>query len=360
VDHALRRARLGRRLAEHGVDALVVTRPPNVRYLTGFTGSNAQVIVGSETSMFLTDGRYDEQSRHEVPDIERRIYLDGRWAHLARACADLGVERSGFEREGLTFGGHECLAEVFGAGELVPVDGVVEALRRTKDAEEAARIGRAQEATDVAFEQVVLERLREGITERELALELELAMREAEADDKGFDTIAAFGEHAAEPHHDPTDRRLKRGDIVKVDFGARVDGYHSDMTRTVAFGEPDPTLRQIHGVVAAAQRAGIDTVRAGMTLQEVDRAARGTVEAAGYAERFPHGLGHGVGLEIHEDPFLRWDSPEEPRLEAGAVITIEPGIYVPGLGGVRIEDMVEVTPEGARVLGRSIRELVVL
>lgn len=360
MDHRLRRERLSARLDELGVDALLVTRLPNVRYLTGFSGSNAQVVVSHEAAVFLTDGRYDEQSRHEVEDLERRIYLDERSGHLLRACADLGTARVGFEREGLTFGEWRRLSDAAGSIELEPVGGAVEELRRVKDAEELERIARAQEAADVAFEQVVLGGLQEGATERELALRLELAMRRAGADDKGFDTIAAFGENAAEPHHEPTDRPLRRGDVVKLDFGARVAGYHSDMTRTVALGEPDARLREIRDVVAASQQAGIDAVRAGAALAEVDLAARSVVEAAGLGERFSHGLGHGVGLEIHEIPFLRWDSPEGDRLALGAVVTIEPGVYVPGLGGVRIEDMVEVTADGGRVFARSPRELLVL
>lgn len=360
MDHGLRRQRLAARLVELDVHALVVTRLPNVHYLTGFTGSNAQVVVGREGAVLLTDGRYEEQARLEVADIERRTYLDGRWPHVARACADLGGSRVGFEREGVTYGEHARLVEALEPAELVPTDAAVETLRVTKDAEEIERIGRAQEATDLAFDRVVLGGLREGTAERELALELELAMRRAGADDRGFDPIVAFGENAAEPHHTPSDRALTSGDVVKVDFGARVRGYHSDMTRTVAFGEPDPALREIHDVVAAAQQAGVGAVRSGATLREVDGAARGVIERAGFGERFAHGLGHGVGLEIHEGPFLRRDAPEGSRLEAGAVVTIEPGIYVPGLGGVRIEDMVEVTTEGARVVGRSTRGFVVL
>lgn len=360
MDHALRRERLAADLAEHGVEVLVVTALPNVRYLTGFSGSSAQLVMARESAIFLTDGRYEEQSRHEVPDLERRIYLDGRWPHLAHACTDLGGDRIGFERDGLTFGEHARLVEALDAEEAVPVQGAVESLRVVKDDLEVEQLGRAQEVADLAFERVVLGGLRGKMTERELALDLEIAMRGAGADDKGFDTIVAFGENAAEPHHEPSERPLERGDIVKVDFGARVGGYHSDMTRTVAFGEPDPRLRELHGVVAAAQRAGIDAVRGGATLREVDRAARGVIEHAGFGERFPHGLGHGVGLEIHEEPFLRRDSPESARLPAGAIVTIEPGIYLPGVGGIRIEDVVEVTVEGGRILGRSSRELVVL
>lgn len=360
MDHGLRRARLVTRLDERGLDALIVTRLPNVRYLTGFTGSNGQVVVGRAGAVFLTDGRYEQQATREVPALERRVYLDERAKHLIAACADLGVERAGFEREGHSYGDWERLAGAAGAIELVPTGGEVESLRASKDAQEIRAIERAQEAADVAFEEIVAGGLRVGTTERELALALEIAMRGAGAEGAAFGTIVAFGEAAAEPHHDPTDRPLAPGDVVKVDFGARVDGYHSDMTRTVALGEPDPRLREIHDVVAAAQAAGIDAVRPGATLREVDRAARAVVEAAGLADRFPHGLGHGVGLEIHEAPFLRWDSPEGERLPAGAVVTIEPGVYVPGLGGVRIEDMVEVTEDGGRVVGSSPRDLLVL
>jgi len=348
-------------LEELDLDALVVTRLPNVRYLTGFTGSNGQVVIGRDGAVFLTDGRYEEQSSHEVPDLERRVHRDERARHLAAACADLGADRAGFEREGQTYGEWERLAGAIGPIELVPTGGEVESLRAVKDPEEIRSIEAAQEAADLAFEQVVAGGLREGVTERELALELEIAMRRAGAEDTAFGTIVAFGEQAAEPHHEPTDRPLGRGDVVKLDFGARVNGYHSDMTRTVAFGELDPRLREIRDVVAAAQAAGMKAVRPGATLREVDRAARGVVEAAGLSERFPHGLGHGVGLEVHELPFLRWDSPEGDRLSAGAVVTIEPGVYVPGLGGVRIEDMVEVTEDGGhRVVGRAPRDLLVL
>jgi Xaa-Pro aminopeptidase len=183
-------------------------------------------------------------------------------------------------------------------------------------------------------------------------------MVEAGAEDRAFDSIVAFGDHAAEPHHHPTGRELARGDMVKLDFGARADGYHSDITRTVAFGEPDPRLREIRDVVAGAQRAGIDAVRPGVSTVEVDAAARSVIVDAGHGEAFPHGLGHGVGLEIHEAPSLRWDGGEE--LVEGMVVTIEPGVYIPGLGGVRIEDMVEVTADGRREIPRATKELMVL
>lgn len=360
MDHALRRARLAGRARELSLEALIVTRLPNVRYLTGFTGSNAQVVVGSDAAaVFLTDGRYGEQSSHEVPDLPRSVYREGYPRPLADACRSLGAARVGFERRGLTYDQWQQLSDVAAGIELVPVDAEVERQRRTKDPEELAMIARAQGFADEAFERVVLKGgIRAGTTEREVVRDLEYAMLEAGADDRAFESIVAFGPHAAEPHHRPTDRPLGHGDVVKLDFGAVADGYHCDVTRTVAFGEPDRRMREIRDVVAAAQRAGVEAVRAGAATTEVDAAARSVIAEAGYGDAFPHGLGHGVGLEIHEAPMLRWDAGEV--LEAGMVVTIEPGVYIPGLGGVRIEDMVEVTPDGGREIPRSTKELIVL
>lgn len=360
MDHGLRRARLAERLGELELDGLIVTQLPNVRYLTGFTGSNAQVVVAADGSaVFSTDGRYGAQSEHEVPDLPRTVYRQGYPQPLIDACETLGVSRAGFERRGLTFEAWEQLTELSDGLELVPTGPEVERQRRTKDPEEIALIDRAQGFADRAFETVVLNGgLREGMTERRLAMVVEGAMVEAGAEDRAFDTIVAFADHAAEPHHHLTDRGLARGDMVTLDFGARSDGYHSDITRTVAFGEPDPRLREIRHVVAAAQRAGIEAVRPGASTVEVDAAARSVIADAGHADAFPHGLGHGVGLEIHEVPFLRWDGAGE--LVEGMVVTIEPGVYIPGLGGVRIEDMVEVTADGHREIPRSTKELIVL
>lgn len=358
MDHRMRRERLAGRLRELGVDALFVTRLPNVRYLTGFTGSNGQLLLAVDGAVFFTDGRYAERSRVEVPDVEREIYLDGT-APVVPAAQARGVERLGFEAAGVTYRSWEQLRERAAGIELVPVGPEVERLRRVKDAEEVTLIAAAQEAADAAFERVVLGGgLRQGTTERELALELELEMRRAGADEPGFETIVAFGESGAEPHHHPGDRPLTAGDVVTLDFGACREGYRSDMTRTVAFGEPPARLREVHRLVAAAHRAGVGAVREGASTRDVDRTARSVIQDAGLGDAFPHGLGHGVGLEIHEDPFLRRE--QDDRLAEGMVVTIEPGVYLPGLGGVRIEDMVEVTAEGCRSLPRSTKELVLL
>ena len=357
MDHQLRRTRLTARLHELEVDALLVTRMPNVRYLTGFTGSNALALVGDAETVFITDGRYTEQSRHEVPDVERVTALHGFVEPVVDQCARLGVSRLGFESNGVTVGQHQRFHDALEAVELIPTGEEVERLRWAKDEDELDLLRRAQAASDQAFDDV-LELLSIGVTERRIALALEQLLRRDGGDGLAFESIVAFGENAAEPHHAPNHRVLAEGDVITLDFGALVGGYHADMTRTVAFGQPAAELRKVHDVVREAQQAGVDAVRAGMMGSDVDRVVRSAIEEAGYGEAFPHPLGHGVGLEIHEGPRLGREFDHE--LPAGAVVTVEPGIYVPGLGGVRIEDSVEVTDDGCRVLGTSTRELLEL
>jgi Xaa-Pro aminopeptidase len=357
VEHELRRTTLAARLPELDVDGVLVSSLPNVRYLTGFTGSNGQAMVSASETVFLTDGRYTEQSRHEVPDLERVTYLSDLETPLEEECARLGIARLGFEAHIVTVRQRDRLAGRLGAVELTPLGEEVEAQRWVKDDDELAMLRRAQGVTDQAFDDV-LEFLAVGQSEQHVALELERLLRRDGADGIAFDSIVAFGEHAAEPHHDPTHRLLEERDVIKLDFGALFGGYHADMTRTVSFGEPAAELRKIHDVVRQAQEAGIDAVRAGVRGETVDAAARAVIESAGYGPYFPHGLGHGVGLEIHEGP--RLGPSFDHVLPAGAVVTVEPGVYVPGLGGVRIEDMVEVTDDGCRVLGAASRELIEL
>jgi Xaa-Pro aminopeptidase len=357
VDHRSRRQALIPAIEEQAIDALLVTQLTNVRYLTGFTGSNAQALVSPAASRFFTDGRYTEQSRHEVPDVERITYLETFGEPLAEACRSLGIGRLGFEAHDVTVKGLTDLQEKAPGVEFVPVGEPVERLRWVKDADELELLAEAQACTDRAFEDI-LDRLAIGMTERHVALELEHALRREGADALSFESIVAFGENAAEPHHQPTHRVLDEGDVIKMDFAGMCGGYHADMTRTIAFGSPPPELRKIHDIVREAQQAAIDGVRAGVTGGHVDAIARGVIEDAGYGSSFTHGLGHGVGLEIHEGPNFRREGDD--MLPVGAVMTVEPGIYLPGLGGVRIEDMVEVREEGCRVIGTSIRELVEL
>jgi Xaa-Pro aminopeptidase len=355
VDHAARRKRLASRLPELGADAFLITRLPNVRYLCGFSGSNGQVILTAEGGVFLTDGRYAQQSRREVPDLRRITYRAEFAPRFAEACRGLGAGRVVFESAGVTHRTYRQLVET-GIG-LIPTVEEVERLRRIKDPEERAALEAAQAIADQAFDRIT-GKLSEGVAEREVALDLDVTMRGLGSEGVAFDTIVAFGESAAEPHHRPTDRPLSRGEVVKMDFGCVVDGYHSDMTRTVGFGELDGRLREIYDVVRRAQQAGVDAVRPGVPCKEVDAATRDPINEAGYGDHYGHGAGHGVGLEIHEAPWLR---PEgDDSLPEGTVVTVEPGIYLEGLGGVRIEDMVEVTAERGRVLARTTKELVIL
>jgi Xaa-Pro aminopeptidase len=344
-------------IEEQAVDAMLVTRLTNVRYLTGFTGSNAQAMVSPATSVFFTDGRYTEQSRHEVADLERVTYLDAFGEPLAEACSRLGIRKLGFEAHDVTVSALRQMQDRVSGVEFVAMGEPIERLRWIKDAEEIALLNEAQSCTDVAFDDI-LERLSVGMTERQVALELEHALRRAGADGLSFESIVAFGEQAAEPHHHPTHRVLEEGDVIKMDFAGLYGGYHADMTRTISFGAPPPELRKIHDVVRQAQQAAIDVVCAGVTGGAVDAVAREVVDSAGYGAFFTHGLGHGVGLEIHEGPNFRRGGDDV--LPAGAVMTVEPGVYVPGLGGVRIEDMVEVGEDGCRVIGTSTRELIEL
>jgi Xaa-Pro aminopeptidase len=357
MDHPLRRGRLVARLPERTIDALAVGDLANVRYLTGFTGSNGMVVVGQVGSVFLTDGRYEEQSRHEVPDLERLASRNGFVAPLRDACRSLGIARLGFEAKHLSVARWRELESGLEGIELIPTEGEVEQLRWTKDAEELRMLEQAQEATDQAFD-AILDTLALGMTERQVSLELDSEMRRAGADAPAFDSIVAFGENAAEPHHEPGHRVLEEGDVVKLDFGALWDGYHADMTRTIAFGSPPPELRKVHDVVREAQQAAIDAVREGVVAAEIDRAARALIERAGYGDAFSHGLGHGVGLQIHEGPWFHPSSGDV--LPAGTVMTVEPGVYLPGVGGVRVEDIVEVTAGGCRVIPTATRELVEL
>jgi Xaa-Pro aminopeptidase len=346
---------LASRLGDLQAEAFLVTRLPNVRYLTGFTGSNGQFILTPADGIFLTDGRYAEQARHEAPDLNRTVYS----AQFARAfgegCADLGVHTIAFEASGVSY---KLYTELLATGvELIPTTDEVESLRTIKDPEELRAVEAAQAVADDAFEAIVL-KLSEGVTEKEIALELDTIMRRLGADALAFETILAFGESAAEPHHTPSERALLRGDVVKMDFGCVIDGYHSDMTRTVFFGDPSADLRAVYEIVRTAQQVGVETARPGISGSELDGVVRGVIKEAGYGDQFGHGLGHGVGLEIHEAPWLRVGGKDV--LAEGTVVTVEPGIYLAGVGGVRIEDMVAVTADGCRVLPGTPKELLIL
>jgi Xaa-Pro aminopeptidase len=333
---ASRRERLRSLIGAAGLDGLLVTDLRNVRYLTGFTGSNGALLLTADGALFGTDSRYTERAAAEAPDLEPLIER-GTVAALAKRATG----RIGFESDAVTVEAHAALGKVTEA-ELVRAPGLVAQLRVVKDETEIAALRRACAIADQALTELLHTKL-EGRTEREIALDLEFRMRALGADGPSFDSIVAAGAHSAIPHHAPTDTAVRRGDLLKLDFGALVDGYHSDMTRTVVVGRAADWQRELYALVQEAQAAGCAAVDPGVPTKEVDAASREVITAAGYGEQFVHGLGHGVGLEIHEAPAL--SAASEDVLEARMCVTVEPGVYLPGRGGVRIEDTLVVAGE---------------
>ena len=336
-----RRRRAAIALADLGADGLLVTTLVNVRYLTGFTGSNGALLLGADgTGTFLTDGRYKDQAIEEVPGVDHVITRDLLGEAAGRVSGSWACET-----HTLSVDAHATLTE---AGiSTVPADRVVEGLREVKDDGEIDALRRACRISVDALQGLLAGPL-EGRTELEVARDLEWRMLELGAEAIAFETILASGPNSAIPHHSPTDRVLQRGDLVKADFGARVDGYHADCTRTVVLGTADDWQREVHAAVQASQAAGVSALRADAPVATSDEVARKVLEDAGWLEHFTTGLGHGVGLQIHEDPFI--SHRHAGRLARCTTLTMEPGIYVPGRGGVRIEDTVLVTPDDPEVL----------
>jgi Xaa-Pro aminopeptidase len=358
VTHSQRRHNLKAQIGAGGLDAMLVTDLINVRYLSGFSGSNGALLVFADdrVPVLATDGRYRTQAAEQAPDLEIAIERAlGRY--LVGQAADGGVRKLGFESNVVTVDGFDALSseldERGGETELVRAAGTVEALREVKDAGELALLRLACEAADAALDDLVARGgLRPGRTEREVSRELEALMLDHGADGISFETIVAAGPNSAIPHHRPTDAVLAQGDFVKIDFGALVAGYHSDMTRTFVLGKAADWQLEVYQLVADAQRAGREALRPGAGLREVDGAARQLIADAGYGENFGHGLGHGVGLQIHEAPGI--GATSAGTLLAGSVVTVEPGVYLPGRGGVRIEDTLVVagkTPQEPETVG---------
>lgn len=362
MDVPSRLGRLRTRLEGAGCDALLVTNLTNVRYLCGFTGSAGSLLVRSDDAVLFTDGRYATQSFEQLADagvVGVDVEIGGvpeQRAALVKAVS--GIVRLGIEALHATWSAQRSFAEAFGAGvELVPTEGVVEELRRVKDQGELARIEAACGIADAALAGVS-KSLLDRPTEREFGIELDFTMRKLGAADVSFETIVASGPNGAKPHARPSDRRIAAGELVVLDFGALVDGYHSDMTRTVCVGEPATArLAEIDAVVRGAQAAGVGAVRAGVGAKDVDEVCRSFIAGAGFGDRFVHGTGHGVGLDIHEFPIL--GQTATASLEAGFVVTVEPGVYLPDEGGVRIEDSVVVTADGCRRLTNAPKDLVI-
>src|SRR5215470_4450480 len=352
-------ARLGRaqlKVAEADVDAALITSPANVRYLTGLASSNAAVLLPADGLAILgTDSRYAETAERDCPDVELVIERQVE-AALVRLAAARGCRRLAIEAQEMTVERHSELSALDGGPQLVPLGRVVEELRMVKDETEIALLAQACAITCEAFADV-LSSIVPGRSERELAVRLERAMIDRGAEAVAFDTIVASGPNGAIPHHSPGERGFAAGDLITIDCGARYGGYHADMTRTVVLGKPTGWQRETYQLVAAAQLAGIAAAIPGADVADVDAAARDIIEAAGQGDHFQHGLGHGVGLEVHEAPIIGYG--RTGRLAKRVPVTIEPGIYLPGRGGVRIEDtlVVRAGPGSAEILTTTTKEL---
>ncbi len=357
MSHASRVERLGSRLEALGVDAMLVTNLVNVRYLTGYTGSNGVVIVRPTDATFLTDFRYLERVEPLREFIEVRQanqdligFVAERWHELAPSAARIGVEAAH-----LSLARHGVLAAAAGSVELVPTSGAVEQLRVIKDAAEIAIMRRTARLLEPIYAALVHEGFA-GRSEFDVAWRIHQLVREHGGDEVSFDPIVASGAAGALPHAEPRRQPIDAGGMVTIDLGAKLEGYCSDCTRTFAVGEPAAEMVEIYELVLRAQLAGLAAVRPGVTGIEADAAVRAIVTGAGHGDHFQHGTGHGVGLEIHEDPRLTTTSTA--TLEPGMIVTVEPGVYLPGVGGVRIEDLVVVTADGCEPLTGYPKQLI--
>lgn len=350
-----RLTKLRTKMTSEKFDAFLCMRPENRRYLSGFTGSAGMLLITQDQAFLLTDFRYLEQAAAQAPEFQ--VVKIGNEPFKTLAELNQGIEVLGFEGDFVTFEEYGKLEQNFARTRLVSRPELVNHLRSVKEPSEIELIREAVRIADDAFSEI-LQFISVGQTEAEIALHLEFSMRQAGASGPSFDFIAASGWRSAMPHGVASSKKVQQGEFLTLDYGAIYQGYCSDITRTVCLGEPDEKQRALYDTVLAANRAGIAAVRPGLTGKEVDAAARKLIEDAGYGEYFGHGLGHSVGLAIHEGPNL---SPREERvLEPGMVVTVEPGIYLPDYGGVRIEDMVLVTEQGCEVLTKAPKDLIII
>jgi Xaa-Pro aminopeptidase len=347
-----RLARLRQSMSENKLDSLLVTRREDVRYLSGFTGSSGSLLVSSTRSCLITDFRYNVQARKETTGIEILIQKKDHFTAVRDAGERMGVDTLWFDESALTVEGLKNLKKK--GFKLKGHADLIKRLRQQKDKEELANIRMAVRRAEEAFLALKAE-IKPGATEQGLGSKLEFLMREKGARKAAFDTIVASGDNGAMPHASVTNRRIKKGDMVTFDFGAEANGYYSDITRTFCVGRPSARQREIHDLVLRAQSAAVQSISIGVPCKSVDTAAREVIKGAGHGMHFGHGTGHGIGLMVHEGPSV---SPlSHDTVEEDMVFTVEPGVYIPGWGGVRIEDMVLVTDKGVKVLTTLPREL---
>jgi len=342
-------------ILKQNLDAVLITKPTNIRYLSGFTGSSGFLLITKTTDLLITDFRYVQQAAGQAKEY-KIIRQDADIYKTLKELFDYNqIKRAGLEKEVVTLAVFEEYTKRLPGAEFVPISDPCEQMRAIKSEHEIDTVKKAVEIADRAFLHIRNYLATPGQTENEIALELEFFMHRMGAERKAFDTIVASGERASMPHGTASGKVIEHGDLVTLDFGAVYDGYHSDMTRTLVIGQPDKKQAEIYELVLEAQNAVLERIRPGMRANEADSLARKIIERAGYAENFGHGLGHAVGLDIHEGPRL---SPrDETVLQPGMILTIEPGIYLDGWGGVRIEDMIVLTAHGCEVLTKSPKEL---
>ncbi|WP_309118771.1 Xaa-Pro peptidase family protein [Paenibacillus sp.] len=355
TEHRLKKLRAA--MEGEGLEALLVTNPVNRRYLSGFTGSAGYVVVTASSALLFTDFRYVTQASEQASGFDIVEHGTSPLSSVGDALRAAGIARLGFEQQHVSYGAYMSYGRDLGGIELTPTDGMVEKLRRIKDEAELAVIRKAVAIADAGFE-FMLKTLRPGMREIDAALELESFMKKQGAKGPSFDTIIASGERSALPHGVAGERVIGTNEFVKMDFGALYEGYCSDMTRTVMIGTPTPKHREIYDIVLEAQMTALAGIKPGITGREGDALARNVIAARGYGDNFGHGTGHAVGMDIHESP--RLSKTEEAKLEPGMVVTVEPGIYLPGFGGVRIEDIVVVTENGCEILTKSTKDFITL
>ncbi|GMB07672.1 Xaa-Pro aminopeptidase [Thermolongibacillus altinsuensis] len=348
--------KLRAQFSELGIDGMLITNEYNRRYMTGFTGTAGVALIGLKHAVFITDFRYVEQATKQVEGYEIVQHANALIEEVAKQAAKMGIQKLGVEQEHVSYATFRAYEKAVSA-QLVPVSGVVEKLRLIKSEAEIKILKEAAEIADAAFRHI-LDFIRPGIREIDVANELEFFMRKQGATSSSFDIIVASGVRSALPHGVATDKVIEKGEFVTLDFGAYYKGYCSDITRTIAVGEVSDELKRIYDVVLQAQLRGVEGIRAGMTGREADALTRDYISACGYGEYFGHSTGHGLGMEVHEGPALSMKS--EMVLQPGMVVTVEPGIYIAGLGGVRIEDDIVITKDGNERLTHSPKELIIL
>jgi Xaa-Pro aminopeptidase len=352
-----RLSKLRKKLDDGNLDGIIVSKPENLFYMSGFTGGEGVIIITRLVASLVTDFRYAEQAAEQAPDYNIIELEPG--VSPYEVCAEIlesdGAKKVGIESHHLTVKAFEELKQHLKAVQPETTDGMVEKLRVVKEECEIDMIKKAQEITDEAFSHI-LNYIKPGVSEKDLACELEYFVKKNGAEGMAFDTIVASGPRSSLPHGRASDRRLEVGDFVTVDFGARLSCYCSDMTRTVFLGKPDREQLNIYNIVLEAQKKALSYIKPGIFGKDVDRVARDVIKDRGFGENFGHALGHGVGIEIHEEP--RLSSRSETKLEAGMVVTVEPGIYISGYGGVRIEDLVVVTEDGCEDLTKASKDII--